>query len=180
MLLSLIGADGQIDAYGSEYLFVIGLGSLLQVFGTGLIPLIRNDGGSFWSMVSMVLGFITNIILDDALVMIIPMGMTGAAIAPIIGQGVTMVSALIYTFRRKPIIFKTNEKQTAPIIAGILSTGLAPSVWQWRKIFHRLSPTDSLLPMAARRPLQILPSSHMSHASSISSCRVSAMAASRS
>lgn len=131
-----MGADGQINAYGSEYLFVIGLGSLLQVFGTGLITLIRNDGGSFWTMVSMVLGFITNIILDDVLVMIIPTGMTGAAIATIIDQGGTMVSALIYTFRRKLIIFKTNEKQTAPIIAGILSTGLAPSVWQWRQIFH--------------------------------------------
>ncbi|MEE8808064.1 MAG: MATE family efflux transporter [Lactimicrobium sp.] len=126
ILLSLMGADGQIASYGSQYLFVIGLGSYLQVFGTGLIPIIRNDGGSFWAMVSMGLGFITNIILDDLLVMVIPMGMTGAAIATIIGQGVTMAAALIYTFRRKLVILKTKKKQSAQIVTRILSTGLAP------------------------------------------------------
>ena len=70
------------------------LGAGLQIIGTGLIPFIRNHGGSFYAMFSMIAGFVTNIILDYLFVWVLGQGVAGAALATIIGQGVTMLIAL--------------------------------------------------------------------------------------
>ena len=95
-ILSALGASGELLTLGNEYIKVIALGTVLQVFGTGLVPFMRNYGGSFWAMVAMVCGFITNIVLDYTFVWIKDAGMYGAALATIIGQGVTMAVALVY------------------------------------------------------------------------------------
>lgn len=49
-LLSLLGAVGEILSLGEEYIAIIALGAALQIIGTGLIPFIRNHGGSFYAM----------------------------------------------------------------------------------------------------------------------------------
>ena len=63
-LLKLLGAESDLLTMGEEYIFIMGIGSVLQIFGVGLTPLIRNNGGSIFAMVTMCAGFITNIILD--------------------------------------------------------------------------------------------------------------------
>ena len=63
-VLRLFGADGVLLSLGKSYLSVISLGACLQIIGTGLVPLIRNNGGSFYAMFAMVAGFVTNIFLD--------------------------------------------------------------------------------------------------------------------
>lgn len=100
-LLRLLGAGGQLLTLGEEYIAVIAIGAALQVIGTGLVPFIRNHGGSFYAMVSMIAGFITNIILDCVFVWVLEQGASGAAWATIIGQGVTMLIALVYLLRKK-------------------------------------------------------------------------------
>ncbi len=79
---------------GEEYIAVIALGASTQVIGTGLVPFIRNQGGSFYAMVSMTAGFVTNIFLDYLFVWILGQGVSGATWATVIGQGVTMLTAL--------------------------------------------------------------------------------------
>ena len=59
-LLRILGANGQLLSLGEEYISIIALGAGFQVISTGLIPFIRNHGGSFYAMVSMITGFITN------------------------------------------------------------------------------------------------------------------------
>ena len=39
-------------------------GGIVQVFASGMIPLMRNRGASFYAMCSMAAGCITNIVLD--------------------------------------------------------------------------------------------------------------------
>lgn len=63
-ILRLLGADGDMLSLAEEYIVIITFGTVLQIFGTGLIPFIRNLGGSFYAMIAMVAGFITNIVLD--------------------------------------------------------------------------------------------------------------------
>ena len=53
-VLRLLGAQGRIFDLGEEYLRYIILGSLFQIFGTGTVPLIRNNGGSVCAMLTMV------------------------------------------------------------------------------------------------------------------------------
>lgn len=100
-LLRLLGADGQLLSLGEEYIAVIAVGAALQIVGTGLVPFIRNHGGSFYAMVSMIAGFVTNIILDYMFVWALGWDIAGAAWATIVGQGVTMLIALVYLLRKK-------------------------------------------------------------------------------
>lgn len=84
--------DAGLSAINIAYPIV----ALIQAVGTGLIPFIRNFGSSNFAMIAMLCGFITNIILDFLLVWVFNQGMSGAAVATIIGQGVTFVIALLY------------------------------------------------------------------------------------
>ena len=77
VLLRMLGANGQLLALGEEYIAIIALGAGLQVIGTGLIPFIRNHGSSFYAMISMIVGFVTNIILDYLFVWIFEQGVAG-------------------------------------------------------------------------------------------------------
>ena len=63
-LLRLLGAEGEVLTQGKTYIDVIVLGSFLQIFSTAFIPLIRNLGGAYFSTITMILGFTSNIVFD--------------------------------------------------------------------------------------------------------------------
>ena len=86
----LLGAGGDTLTLCVEYARVIALGAIFQLLATGFVPFIRNMGGASFAMVSMILGFLTNIALDYTFVWVLSWGMAGAALATIIGQAVTM------------------------------------------------------------------------------------------
>lgn len=115
-ILSLLGANGTVLAYATQYLKVIALGATLQILGTGLIPFIRNYGSSFWAMFAMLGGFVTNVILDYLFVWVFNQGMIGAALATIIGQGVTLLIAIIYSIRGKRGFIKIRRNEFSTLI----------------------------------------------------------------
>lgn len=125
-ILRLLGAEGVILNNATDYIQVIALGAILQVLGTGLIPFMRNYGGSFWSMFAMMGGFVTNIILDFVMVWIYEMGMEGAAAATIISQGVTVAIAIIYELCTKKFYVKVSLSMAKKICGSIFKIGLAP------------------------------------------------------
>ncbi len=125
-LLRLLGASGQLLSLGEEYITVIAIGASLQVIGTGLVPFIRNHGGSFYAMVSMIAGFVTNIILDYVFVWVLEWGISGAAWATIIGQGVTMLIALVYLLRKKQFTLSIPFSKMGAVSASIIKIGIAP------------------------------------------------------
>ena len=92
-ILHLLGAEGELLSLGVEYNTVIALGAVLQILSTGLVPFIRNHGGPLYAMISMIAGFITNVVLDYLFVWVFGQGLTGAALATILGQGVTLLFA---------------------------------------------------------------------------------------
>ena len=125
-LLSLLGASGQLLSLGEEYIAVIAAGAALQVIGTGLVPFIRNHGGSFYAMISMIAGFVTNIILDYVFVWELEQGVSGAAWATIIGQGVTMLIALVYLLRKKQFTLCIPFSKMGAVSASVIKIGIAP------------------------------------------------------
>ena len=100
-LLKVFGAHGEVYSAASDYIKVIIAGAVFQVFSTGLIPILRNYGQSFLAMISMVLGFVTNIILDWLFVQVLKWSLTGAALATIIGQAATIIPCVIYLVWKK-------------------------------------------------------------------------------
>ena len=123
-LLSLMGADGELMKPGREYLSVIVLGSVFQVFGTGVVPLIRNQGKSIQAMYCMIGGFVTNIFLDYLFVWVLRLGMAGAAWASVAGQAVTMAGGLLCMRGQK--IPVGIPRQALSVFFSIWRIGLAP------------------------------------------------------
>ena len=123
-LLSLMGADGELMKPGREYLSVIVLGSVFQVFGTGVVPLIRNQGKSVQAMYCMIGGFVTNIFLDYFFVWVLRLGMAGAAWASVAGQAVTMAGGLLCMRGQK--IPVGIPRQALSVFFSIWRIGLAP------------------------------------------------------
>lgn len=125
-LLRLLGAEGQLLALGEEYTKIIALGAGLQIIGTGLVPFIRNHGGPFYAMVAMIAGFVANIILDYAFVWKLGQGIGGAALATVIGQGITMLIALVYLLRKKLFTLAVPIRKLANYSKSIIKIGVAP------------------------------------------------------
>ena len=125
-LLRILGANGQLLSLGEEYISIIALGAGFQVISTGLIPFIRNHGGSFYAMVSMITGFITNIILDYLFVWVFEQGVAGAALATVIGQSATMLIAIIYLWNKKLFTLNIAISKIGIVSLNIIKIGIAP------------------------------------------------------
>ena len=87
--------------YAKEYLFYIALGIPFYMFGQAANPIIRADGNPRFAMIAILIGAITNIILDPIFIYILKWGMMGAAIATVIGQFITAILSLIYICKMK-------------------------------------------------------------------------------
>lgn len=125
-VLAALGMQKEILDYGVEYIRIIAFGTVLQTLGTGLIPLMRNYGGSFMAMVAMVGGFATNIILDFLFIWVQGYGMRGAALATVIGQGVTALIAIVYSVYKKCFFVRVSSNHVVSIMGSIFKVGLAP------------------------------------------------------
>ncbi len=125
-LLSMLGAEGTLYHLTAEYVRIIVLGAAFQIFSTGLVPFIRNLGGSAYAMGSMIAGFLTNIVLDYIFVWVYGYGMAGAAWATIIGQTVTMLATIIYLIRKKVGFCVPKWGKMLSSFAALLKVAVAP------------------------------------------------------
>ena len=122
----LLGADGETLTLCVEYARVIALGAIFQLLATGFVPFIRNMGGASFAMVSMILGFLTNIALDYTFVWVLSWGMAGAALATIIGQAVTMLAAVIFFIVKKIGFRLPASSELWHLWVGVLKVSLSP------------------------------------------------------
>lgn len=100
-LLTLFGASENSIDMAVEYFNIILAFFPIYMLSNMMNAIIRADGSPSWSMASMLLGAIINIILDPVFIFGMHWGMTGAALATILGQCVSLVISLIYFFRTK-------------------------------------------------------------------------------
>ena len=84
-----------------EYFIWIAAGVPFYMFGQAMNPIIRSDGSPGFAMASTLAGAVTNIILDPLFIYPMKMGMTGAAVATVIGQVLTAALSLWYLCRMK-------------------------------------------------------------------------------
>lgn len=77
-------------------------------------------------MFSMISGFITNIILDYLFVWVFGQGVAGAALATIIGQGVTMIVSLAYLLWKKQFTLSIPLSKMGEVSISIIKTDIAP------------------------------------------------------
>lgn len=95
-LLWLFGARENSMPYAVEYMRIILYASVLQGPSVGMNHFMRADGSPKSAMVSMFIGAGFNIIFDYVFIFIFDMGMTGAALATIGGQGLSAIWGISY------------------------------------------------------------------------------------
>ncbi len=130
-LLTLFGASENSIDMAVEYFNIILAFFPVYMLSNMMNAVIRADGSPAWSMASMLLGAIVNIILDPVFIFGMHWGMTGAALATIIGQCVSFVISLIYFFRTKT--FKLTKKSFVPdfkAFGGALKLGTSSFITQ--------------------------------------------------
>ena len=111
-MLMLFGATENTIAYAVEYLDIILLMMPMYVLCNTLNSVIRADGSPMWAMISMLAGAVVNIILDPVFIFGLKMGMTGAALATFIGQGVAFLATAWYFLH--PKTFKLSMRDFLP------------------------------------------------------------------
>lgn len=101
LFLDMLGATGVVWEYGRSYLVIVMAGAVCQIIGTGVTPMVRNRGGAGFSMVIMMAGFFTNMILDFLFIWVWDKGVAGAAAATVAGQLVTAVGGVGFLVKKK-------------------------------------------------------------------------------
>ena len=101
----MFGATQEVLQYAIDYTSITSIGFIPFVFSTVMSHIIRADGSPKYSMFSVLIGAAVNIILDPIFIFKFNMGISGAALATIIGQFISFFITLRYVFKFKNIAF---------------------------------------------------------------------------
>lgn len=102
-LCVLFGATETILPYALEYGSVIVLGFPFYMFSMGFNSVVRADGSPVYAMMATLSGAILNTILDPIFIFVFHMGVTGAAIATVLGQIVSSILTVVYLRRFRSV-----------------------------------------------------------------------------
>lgn len=107
-MVALFGATPDNLSYALEYGKIVVLGFPFVVIGSGMCSIIRADGTPQLTMLSMIVGCLVNVALDALFVLGFGWGMTGAAVATVIGQILSCALCIWYIPRFKTIRIRLN------------------------------------------------------------------------
>ena len=130
-MLTLFGATENTLAYATEYLNIILAAIPIYILCNMMNSIIRADGSPTFAMIAMLLGAAVNIALDPVFIFALDMGMSGAAIATVIGQGATFLLSVWYLSRTKT--FKLTLKSFIPTpgsLSEVLGLGISTFITQ--------------------------------------------------
>ena len=117
-MLKFFGATPDVLPYAEAYTRITAIGFPFLIANTGMSKLILADGSPNYSMTSMLIGAIVNTILDPVFIFVFKMGMTGAALATIIGQIISFCISLRYMFHFKNIKLSKSSFTSLHCIIG--------------------------------------------------------------
>lgn len=104
-LINALGATNEaIYNYGYDYLKYIAVGGPMIVTSITASNLVRGEGAAKESMIGMMIGTVTNIILDPIMILTLDMGVGGAAIATVIGNIASVVYYAAYLIKGNSIL----------------------------------------------------------------------------
>ena len=125
-ILKLCGATENVFPYAKDYVSVTLLGYPLVFISMTISSLIRAEGNPRYSMICMLTGCITNIVLDALFVLGFDWGVKGAAWATVIGQFLNFCLCLAYIPRFRDIRFKLeNMKPRRNVLGAFLPLGIS-------------------------------------------------------
>ena len=131
-LLLIFGASENTIEYATSYMKIYSIGTIFVKLTLGLNAFISAQGFAKVSMMTVLIGAIFNIVLDPILIFGFNMGVSGAALATIISQALSMLWILKFLTGKKTTlkIKRKNLSLSKNIVLPSIALGLAPFIMQ--------------------------------------------------
>ena len=131
-LLYLFGASDNTILYSNQYLGVYLWGTIFVQLALGLNMFISCQGQARTAMLSVLIGAVTNIVLDPILIFGFQMGVQGAAIATVFSQALSAAWVIRFLLSEKTVL-KIRREYLRPdfsVIGRIGALGISPFIMQ--------------------------------------------------
>ena len=131
-LLYLFGASERTIGYAIEYIDIYAIGTIFVQLTLGMNAFISAQGFSTISMLTVIIGALTNIILDPIFIFVFHMNVSGAAWATILSQALSALWAVRFLMGKQTILRlkKENLKIQWKVLAPCIALGVAPFAMQ--------------------------------------------------
>ena len=134
-VLRIFGASDKAMGYSLVYLRIYLIGTLFSMVTTGMNPFINAQGFPGIGMLSVVIGAVSNLILDPLFIFVFKRGVSGAAVATVVSQGLSVILVSYYIFGKKlkqriHMDKVRRIKDMFPFAGDIVSLGVAPFIMQ--------------------------------------------------
>lgn len=127
LLLQLLGANGDTLMYTADYIKIFIFGAPFVIANFSLEETVRAEGGSTASMIGMIAGVLTNMVLDPIFIFLFHMDVAGAALASVIGNAIS-VGWFHYYLQKKSNVQSVSIKDFKPsreIYSNIIKVGIS-------------------------------------------------------
>ena len=108
-LLMMFGASENTIGYAESYLNIYAVGTIFVQLTLGLNAFIAAQGFSKISMMTVVIGAVTNIVLDPIFIFGFDMGVQGAALATVLSQAISAVWAIRFLSGKDTVLRLKKE-----------------------------------------------------------------------
>ena len=131
-LLLLFGASENTIGYATGYMNIYAIGTVFVQLTLGMGAFITAQGFTKVSMVTVLIGAISNIILDPIFIFGFHMGVKGAALATILSQAVSCVWVLAFLCSKRSYLKlqKRNMKIDGKLVFPCVALGLSTFIMQ--------------------------------------------------
>lgn len=132
-MLYLFGASDLTYPYADQFVSIYLLGTVFVMTGLGMNSFINSQGFGTVGMMTVLLGAVTNIVLDPIFIFLLDMGVQGAALATVISQFLSALWTIKFLTGKKAILrLKTScfrlKKHRVKSIAALGMSGFTMSV----------------------------------------------------
>ena len=133
-ILTIFGTSQNAMKYAYPYLMIYLIGTLPSMISVGMNPFINAQGYSLIGMLSVMVGAVSNLLLDPLFIFKFGWGVRGAAIATVISQCMSAVFVLYFLIRKAELklhfLRKEEWKKSVVYARDIISLGTAGFVMQ--------------------------------------------------
>ena len=131
-LLLLFGASENTIGYATDYMNIYAIGTVFVQLTLGMGAFITAQGFTKVSMVTVLIGAISNIILDPIFIFALDMGVKGAPLATILSQAISCVWVLSFLTGKKSYLKlrKQDMKIDGKLVFPCLALGLSTFIMQ--------------------------------------------------
>lgn len=122
-LLLAFGASENTIQYAADYMLIYSFGTIFVQLTLGMNAYITAQGFAKFGMLTVVIGAISNIILDPIFIFVLNLGVRGAAVATIVSQAISCTWVVLFLCGKRSILrlklttLKISPRLVLPCIA---------------------------------------------------------------